>query len=62
MRMRHGSGRNVAQSSRLVVTGEPREPLIESVPSSGTAGLDVPVAVPDPGEPQLLLDLMWLHG
>lgn len=60
--MRRGSGRNTAQSSRLVVTGEPREPLVESVPGGGTAGLDVPVAVPDPGEPKLLLDLVWLHG
>lgn len=60
--MRHGSGRNIAQSSRFVVASEPSKPLVEPIPSGGTARLHVPVPIPDPGEPKLLLDLVWLHG
>lgn len=52
----------MAQSSRLVVAGEPGEPLVQAVPGGGTTRLHIPVAVADPGQAKLLLDLVRLHG
>lgn len=51
-----------AGASGLVVGGEPREPLVQSVSRGGAGRLDVPVAVADPGQAQLLLDLVGFHG
>ena len=48
--------------SRLVVAGEPRQALVQAVPRGGACRLDIPVSVPQSGEPKLLLDLVRLHG
>ena len=48
--------------SRLVVAGEPRQALVQAVPRGGAGRLDVPVSVPQSGEPKLLLYLVRLHG
>ena len=41
---------------------QPREAFVEPVSRRGTGRLHVPVAVADPGQTELLLDLVRLHG
>lgn len=45
----------------LELVGEPVEPLVEPVARGGAGGLDVPVAVAQRVQPQLVRDLRRVH-
>ncbi len=46
----------------FVIGREPGEPFVESVARRRAGRLNVPVPISDPGQTQLLLDLVRLHG
>ena len=46
----------------LQLIGQPIEALVEAVPTGGAGGLDVPVAVAEGVQTQLVRDLGSVHG
>ena len=57
-------GRREESSSLLVLEliGQPVQPLIEPIPAGGTGGLNVPVAVTQGMQAQLVCDLSSVHS
>lgn len=46
---------------RFVIRREPGEPFIESIARGSAGRLNVPISISDPGQAELLLDLVWFH-
>lgn len=45
----------------FVIGREPREPFVESIACRSAGRLNVPISISDPGQAELLLDLVWFH-
>ena len=54
--------RSILASGALQLVGEPVEALVQTVSGGGARCLDVPVAVPQRVQAQLVSDLRRVHG